>query len=287
MKSTKNKIKLLGIDLDGTLLDPTEHIPEKTKTFLIQLQKQGIRIVLCSGRSLFEMHRYAKDIELHKYHGFMIYTNGFGLYDCMQDRSHTFSCLNKEDLAFLTQIGKHFHLMPYAPDGDYYYVEASSPIRMLIQIANAINRQKTPFQQRYAHLKTTDDLLQQCNGEAGKLCLCGKPSSIRRMKQFLDTHAKDKYNLFSVSSVCIEINQRNVDKAQALLHLCRKENIQNTEVIVFGNSANDRPLFISFPHSVAMKNADTITKQFAFAQTNTNKEEGVRHYLQTADLFVS
>ena len=275
MKSTK--IKLLGIDLDGTLLDSNEHIPEKTKSFLIQLQQQGIRIVLCSGRSLFEMHRYAEDIELHKYHGHMIYTNGFGLYDCTQKRSYTFPCLNKEDLVFLTQTGRHFHLIPYAPDGDYYYVEARSFLRKAIQIGNAINRQKTPFQQRYAHLKPTVDLLQQCNGEAGKLCLCGKPSSIRRMKQFLDTHAKDKYNLFPVSSVCIEINQRNVDKAQALLHLCHKENIQNTEVIVFGNSANDRPLFVSFPHSVAMKNADTITKQFAFAQTNTNKEGNLNY----------
>ena len=42
------------MDLDGTLLDQKENIPVKSIEYLLHLQKKGIRIALCSGRSLLK-----------------------------------------------------------------------------------------------------------------------------------------------------------------------------------------------------------------------------------------
>lgn len=56
------------------------------------------------------------------------------------------------------------------------------------------------------------------------------------------------------------------------------------QVIIFGDSANDHPLFERFPNSVAMGNADRITRQKAAHVTATNNEEGVRQYLQSIGL---
>lgn len=72
-------IKLAAIDLDGTLLDGREQIPTKTVDHLITLQQNGLRIVLCSGRSPFEMEVYARQLQMDVYDGYLIYTNGSGM----------------------------------------------------------------------------------------------------------------------------------------------------------------------------------------------------------------
>ena len=42
--------KLIALDLDGTLKDSNNQITPKTREALIQVQKQGVKIVLASGR---------------------------------------------------------------------------------------------------------------------------------------------------------------------------------------------------------------------------------------------
>ena len=81
LKTSPKAIKLIAMDLDGTLLDQKENIPVKSIEYLLHLQKKGIRIALCSGRSLFEMKRYAKELQLSQFNGFLIYTNGAGIYN--------------------------------------------------------------------------------------------------------------------------------------------------------------------------------------------------------------
>ena len=83
-------IKLAAIDLDGTLLDGREQIPTKTVDHLITLQQNGLRIVLCSGRSPFEMEVYARQLQMDVYDGYLIYTNGSGIEGCQSDLSLRF-----------------------------------------------------------------------------------------------------------------------------------------------------------------------------------------------------
>ena len=44
-------IKLIVCDMDGTLLTSEDKISPKTLDYLINIQKQGVKLVLASGRS--------------------------------------------------------------------------------------------------------------------------------------------------------------------------------------------------------------------------------------------
>lgn len=101
---------------------------------------------------------------------------------------------------------------------------------------------------------------------------------------YLDSRLPDRFSIFHLSGSCIEVNQKHVDKGEALAQLCQRLHIPAEQVIVFGDSANDHPLFERFPNSVAMGNADRITRQRAAHVTATNNEEGVRQYLQSIGL---
>jgi hydroxymethylpyrimidine pyrophosphatase-like HAD family hydrolase len=54
MPSTELSYKLIAIDLDGTLLDSSGRLPDGNRAALHRAHEAGIRVVICTGRSLPE-----------------------------------------------------------------------------------------------------------------------------------------------------------------------------------------------------------------------------------------
>ncbi|MBP6560738.1 MAG: HAD hydrolase family protein, partial [Enterocloster sp.] len=52
MDTVIHGIQMMAIDMDGTLMDSNDHIPETTIRRIRQLSEQGILVVPCSGRYL-------------------------------------------------------------------------------------------------------------------------------------------------------------------------------------------------------------------------------------------
>lgn len=57
-------IKLVAIDLDGTLLNEQKLISDENKQALAQAKQQGVKIVLCTGRPLAAMAHYLQELGL-------------------------------------------------------------------------------------------------------------------------------------------------------------------------------------------------------------------------------
>lgn len=57
-------IKLIAIDLDGTLLNEEKKISSENKQALAQAKAQGVKIVLCTGRPLAAMAHYLQELGL-------------------------------------------------------------------------------------------------------------------------------------------------------------------------------------------------------------------------------
>ena len=55
-------VKLLALDLDGTLLGSDKHVPEKNRRALRKAAEKGIRLMLCSGRAFEVQLEYADEI---------------------------------------------------------------------------------------------------------------------------------------------------------------------------------------------------------------------------------
>ena len=278
-------IKLAAIDLDGTLLDGREQIPTKTVDHLITLQQNGLRIVLCSGRSPFEMEVYARQLQMDVYDGYLIYTNGSGIEGCQSDLSLRFPSLSASQIHTLLRIGRTFHLLIYAPQEGCYFLEGGPRMKRLFAFGRQRFSHPThPLTKLFSLVIIVEDLERALSQQTNKLCFRGSPRQIRRMGAYLDSRLPDRFSIFHLSGSCIEVNQKHVDKGEALAQLCQRLHIPAEQVIVFGDSANDHPLFERFPNSVAMGNADRITRQKAAHVTATNNEEGVRQYLQSIDL---
>lgn len=78
--------KAVAMDLDDTLLTSDLQISEETKQTLLQCQKDGMHVILASGRPIYAIEKYAKELELEKYGGYIVGFNGAAVRDCKAKR---------------------------------------------------------------------------------------------------------------------------------------------------------------------------------------------------------
>ncbi|MBQ4041290.1 MAG: HAD-IIB family hydrolase, partial [Prevotella sp.] len=65
-------IKLIALDLDGTLTDDKKNITSHTLEALMQVQHQGVRVVLASGRPPYGMRPLARQLHMEQYGGIIL-----------------------------------------------------------------------------------------------------------------------------------------------------------------------------------------------------------------------
>ena len=87
MKSRRMRtVRVIVSDMDGTLLqhqeDGSDVIGTRTKRALLQAQRCGIRVILASGRAYPKLMRYAQELQLTHYGGWLVEVNGTAVYDC-------------------------------------------------------------------------------------------------------------------------------------------------------------------------------------------------------------
>ena len=93
-------IKLLVLDMDGTLYNSKVELTERNYNAVMKAQEKGVRIALASGRSHFVLKDIIDTLQLAEYDGFIIGNNGQELYDFKQ------KTITKEDKIKLSACKK-------------------------------------------------------------------------------------------------------------------------------------------------------------------------------------
>lgn len=71
-------IKLIAIDMDGTLLNDEQLIPEENRRAIKEAEAKGIHVVISTGRTLMTCRELAESLELSS---FLITANGSEIWD--------------------------------------------------------------------------------------------------------------------------------------------------------------------------------------------------------------
>ena len=74
--------KILVLDIDGTLTNSQKEITPQTKAGIINIMERGHKVILASGRPTPGMRRYAEELELEKYGGYLLSFNGGRIINC-------------------------------------------------------------------------------------------------------------------------------------------------------------------------------------------------------------
>ena len=74
--------KIIVLDLDGTLTNSKKEISGNTLDALLEIQKNGYKVALASGRPTPGITKLANQLELKKYGGYILSFNGAKIISC-------------------------------------------------------------------------------------------------------------------------------------------------------------------------------------------------------------
>lgn len=266
-------IKLVAIDLDGTLLNSHKEISQKNKDVLAQAKAAGVKIVLCTGRPLAAIEVYLETLGLRDNGDYSITFNG-GL-------------VQKNDTGEIIEKA----LMPLDDVHDLYQLATELKVPLDILSDGLVLQLPTSLENRslYSQLNNllTFEAAELQHLTADKIY---NKAVVAIDEDYLDEQISkipatfyDRYEIIKTRSNLLEFMPKGITKAYGISLLARDLDIKQEEIMTIGDEENDLPMIEYAGLGVAMENAVASVKALADVITATNDNDGVA---QAVEKFV-
>ena len=258
VRKSKNMIKYLAFDLDGTLLT-SRGIVDLTSINSIKdfCDNYNCKVILISGRHLKEMLQTAASIKtITDSIAWLISCDGLYIYDKYFHKIYEKSFLSLDDVKLIVKRLNLCKVMCVTDSRDYILTTSYGEY-IYQKIKNVFNSRTSVHGINWRH---------QID-EIEKVIVSADFDQCKRSLE----------NVFSIHAVsdAIEIMCKNVNKFEALRTLCIQQNIDLDNILYFGDAHNDIECFQKLKNSVAMDNAPYEIKRLASYVTKNNDSHGI------------
>lgn len=261
-------IKLLAIDMDGTLLNEKKHIDTPQKEAVQKAIEAGIKVVLCTGRPLFGVLPVYGELELEKYNldEYVILNNGCSLRKTTNWELLDNKEITREDVIYLDKLREGYNLDLTVSNDDDYFVVGDKANKYTIEDGKLV----------YVDIKPIS-LEEATSGKHTffKSMYLGEEEEIQRFKNDNENLLKDKYDAVLSQIHIFEMLPFGTNKAAALKELAEKLGIKREEIMTIGDGNNDVEMLEFAGTGIAMGNGTESAKKAANYVTDTNENHGV------------
>ena len=269
----KKNIKLICIDMDGTLLNSNHEVSDRNKEALRKANELGINIALTTGRIFISARYYSDLIGINTP---VIASNGAYIKNRYEDNAILEGALDKETAIEIYKIVKKHNLSINFNSWDTLIREKEVPKTHAYYIMNKyLNKEKR------VKFLITNDIISTINNFDGTI-LKGivieekeSKDNLWAAKKEIKERFKDKLHVVSSGNDNFEIMDGRISKGNAVSHLAKSLNIISEEVMCIGDSENDISMLEFSGVAVAMGNGNDFVKKIADFITDTNNNDGV------------
>lgn len=263
----------LFLDVDGTIIDYHGKTPDSAKKALIQAQKNGHQLIVCSGCSECEIEGRNIGIDFDGIIG------GNGCFVRMKDDvifhkpltleqcTHFVDWCMERDLAFRLECNSGMYLS----EG---YEEKSAVARAKYAYGNEWQGKEPPALtpwMKYGNLYRDD-----VNKTA--FVLKSHQDYLDAKKEFSDL-VVDSWGGKGELALYGAVRCTGVDKKTSIQMLMEHMHVTRKETIAFGDGVVDIPMFEACGNSVAMGNATDVVKEAADYVTDGVNQDGMKNAL--------
>lgn len=264
----KEDIRLIAIDLDGTLINNEKILTPFTKKALLDAIEKGAKVVPATGRAITGIPDYLKDIPLE----YGIFCNGASVYDLKKnDEIYSDRFTIEEALEILDECEKLDCIISHAADGKMY-----TSLEDKNRISNYNIREVTQdviLTTRIFVEDLREQILQATSG-VDKFVLF--VSSQEKKAELMDYfRSKGKYHVVTSLLENLEIGKKTCNKGVALSHLANHLKLSPKHIMSFGDADNDKEMIEFAGIGVAMENALPEILEVSNYVTASNNEDGV------------
>lgn len=260
-------MKLVAIDLDGTLLDSSHRLSQATIGAIANTREAGVEVVLASSRGVGCMRTILRQLQL------------FNPAEFISAQGALTGSLDEDG-------GLHVF------DASRIPLVAAHQVVALAECAGLSVGWYCGFDWFVPRL---DELVEREAAAVGRHPVVRNPADIRREpeKLLLMSSPDRQYELEPIAGALpddltsqsslpnyLEITRSGVDKGTALARICGVRGIGAAEVVAIGDGPNDLALFDFAGISVAMANASESVQARASMVTYSNDDDGVAAALE-------
>lgn len=259
-------IKLIAIDLDGTLLTSDKKIYDEDKEYLSRLIDNGIKVVVSTGRDFFSAREFFDKEDRILYNTL----SGNAIFDSFGNEIYS-NHLSYETVKKLSTYGiDNFiaHVNGYK-DG-YNTIMLRRPERETLK--KYISRYHFPVNFK-AELSKDEEYF--------SVIFVGSLEYVTEIMNKIKNDISDlKFYIMPATTVdvyMLEIVHANISKFSALERIFKKYSISPEEVMAFGDEENDIEMLRSVGHGYIMKNArDSLKRGFNVTEFDNDNRGVVR-----------
>ena len=263
-------IKIIALDLDGTLLDSEKRLSEENRQALEKAAAKGIEIVPTTGRVYNLIPEPVRQLPFIHY---AVTVNGAELYDVTKNRVLAKNELTWQKAVEIAEYLDGFDVVYdcYQNGGGYMtkaHLDKVGDYLTSDYFKEIYKKSRIPVPELKAYLQEQGEGVQ-------KVQFCTKNQALRA---FLLEDLKTRFSGVAVSTALPyngEVNDEKGHKGGALEALCRHLGCTMENVMTIGDGANDITMLQMAGVSVAMGNATPEVKAAAKCVTGSCDENGV------------
>lgn len=264
-------IKLVGLDLDGTLLNDNHEISDENKVIIENLKELEVKVVLASGREIESMIWASNELKLDTP---LIALNGAIVTDNKGENVLFDKPLNLKkikDLFIDLYDNGRFMLIFFKDEviatdnNDEYY-------NIFTKYSNVIPRRVNNV------VKYLDD--NNLWNSVYKIIFSDEEEVLIKLRDDLKGKIDEEYTLAFSMPFYLELYDSNVSKGKALEYVANMYGIRNDEIMAIGDGENDLSMIEFAKIGIAMDNAPDFIKERANYVTSSNIENGVFHAIK-------
>ena len=264
------RIKMVGLDLDGTLLNEKKEVTPYTRAVLEKAIAQGIHIVISTGRPITGVPKELLELPGTRY---VITSNGGRIID-METGELIYDNPVPHDIArevlkivfdYETLKEIYFDGQGYVPQEELDHIEKYVP---RIPVQEYILRTRKPIADIWEKMDEMDG-----KGVDKVHAIFARESEVELARERIK--ALNSVVISGSIGSNLEMNAPGVHKGNGLLALGKILGITREEIMACGDGGNDLEMIKSVGFGVAMENAIEEVKAAADYITCSNEEDGV------------
>ena len=269
-------MKIIAMDLDGTLLNEKKQLTPRTFRALQAAAERGHLLVPATGRALRAIPEEILSLPFVRY---VISINGASVSDERTGERLYCAEIPKDTALALMDFAKRYDCMY-----DCYWQDTGWSNRAFLERVRYYNHFDEAVVQLILRSRQPVENLEQLIRDQAetvqKVQLCFRDLDERAaareaiQMQFPDIVATSSFQNN------LELNWKTADKGRALLHLAERLGVPAADTLAFGDSSNDLSMLKAVGTGVAMGNASEEVRAACDAVTATNEEDGVAVYLE-------
>ena len=262
-------IKLVAVDIDGTLLNSKREITEDVRQAVSAAKAAGIKVVIATGRPIAGVEQLLYDLNLKDAGDLVITFNGGLVQDTATGQDilkEALSYYDYLDIELLSRkIGAHMHAITKTG----IYTANRNIGKYTIHEASLVDMP--------VFYRTPDEMK---NKEIIKIMMIDEPEILDSAIERIPAEYHERFTIVKSTPYYLEIIPKTVSKGQAVLHLAEKLGLAKEETMAIGDEENDRAMLEVVGNPVVMANGNPELKKIAKYITTSNDESGVAYAIR-------